>query len=77
MTHLTVHEWGRVGVHNGGGTVPERHFSRGEANALWRLGEVELVRGDYAVARARLDASAKVARDVSDRAAWKPMKRVV
>lgn len=34
MTHLTVHEWGRVGVHNGGGTVPERHFSRGEANAL-------------------------------------------
>jgi hypothetical protein len=34
MTHLTVHEWGRVGVHNDGGTVPERHFSRGEANAL-------------------------------------------
>jgi 5-methylcytosine-specific restriction enzyme subunit McrC len=34
MTHLTVHEWGRVGVHNDGGTLPERHFSRGEANAL-------------------------------------------
>jgi len=34
MTHLTVHEWTRVGVHNGGGVVPERHFSRGEANAL-------------------------------------------
>ena len=34
MTHLTVHEWTRIGVHNGGGVVPERHFSRGEANAL-------------------------------------------
>lgn len=34
MTHLTVHEWTRVGVHNDGGAVPDRHFSRGEANAL-------------------------------------------
>ncbi|NML90449.1 calmodulin-binding protein [Sphingobium sp. TB-6] len=34
MTHLTVHEWGRVGVHNDGGQVPPRHFSRRQANAL-------------------------------------------
>lgn len=34
MTHLTAHEWKRVGVHNDGGPVPERHFSRVQANAL-------------------------------------------
>jgi 5-methylcytosine-specific restriction enzyme subunit McrC len=34
MTHLTVHEWGRVIVCNGDGEVPTRQFSRGQANAL-------------------------------------------
>lgn len=34
MTHLTVHEWGRIGVHNGSGTAPDRHFTRAQANAL-------------------------------------------
>ncbi|MCF6102458.1 McrC family protein [Mesorhizobium muleiense] len=34
MTHLTIHEWGRVGVHNGSGQVPERAFTRSEANAI-------------------------------------------
>ena len=34
MTHLTVHEWGRVGVCNDGDTVPKLQFSRKQANAL-------------------------------------------
>jgi 5-methylcytosine-specific restriction enzyme subunit McrC len=34
MTHLTVHEWGRVAVHNGTGPAPERAFTRSQANAL-------------------------------------------
>ena len=34
MTHLTVHEWGRVGVHNGSGQGPERTFARSQINAL-------------------------------------------
>jgi len=34
MTHLTVHEWGRVSVHNDGGQVPPGQFSRRQANAL-------------------------------------------
>ena len=34
MTHLTVHEWGRVAVHNAGGAAPGQHFSRSQANAL-------------------------------------------
>lgn len=34
MTHLTVHEWARVGVHNGTGPAPERAFTRSQANAL-------------------------------------------
>lgn len=32
--HLTVHEWGRISVHNGTGPAPERAFARGQANAL-------------------------------------------
>jgi 5-methylcytosine-specific restriction enzyme subunit McrC len=34
MTHLTVHEWGRISVHNGTGPWPEKAFSRSQANAL-------------------------------------------
>lgn len=34
MTHLTVHEWARVGVHNGTGPAPERAFTRSQVNAL-------------------------------------------
>lgn len=34
MTHLTVHEWGRIGVHNGAGQGPENTFTRAQANAL-------------------------------------------
>jgi 5-methylcytosine-specific restriction enzyme subunit McrC len=34
MTHLTVHEWGRIPVHNGTGPCPENVFSRSQANAL-------------------------------------------
>lgn len=34
MTHLTVHEWGRVGVHNGSGQGPEKTFARSQVNAL-------------------------------------------
>lgn len=34
MTHLTVHEWGRIGVHNGTGPGPEKAFTRSQANAL-------------------------------------------
>lgn len=36
MTHLTVHEWGGIGVHNGGGEIPEKTFVRSQANALLR-----------------------------------------
>ncbi len=32
--HLTVHEWGRISVHNGTAPAPERAFARGQANAL-------------------------------------------
>lgn len=35
MAHLTVHEWGRIGVHNGTGPGPEKAFTRGQANALF------------------------------------------
>lgn len=34
MTHLTVHEWGRIPVHNGTGPGPDDAFSRSQANAL-------------------------------------------
>lgn len=34
MTHLTVHEWGRVGVNNGDGQISEKMFTRSQANAL-------------------------------------------
>lgn len=34
MTHLTVHEWGRISVCNGTGPAPERAFTRSQANAL-------------------------------------------
>lgn len=34
MTHLTVHEWGRISVYNGTGPAPERAFTRSQANAL-------------------------------------------
>ena len=34
MTHLTVHEWGRIGVNNGTGLVSEKTFTRSQANAL-------------------------------------------
>lgn len=34
MTHLTVHEWGRIGVHNASGPGPERTFTRSQANSL-------------------------------------------
>ncbi|WP_187969598.1 McrC family protein [Aquibium microcysteis] len=36
MTHLTVREWGRVGVHGGAGPQPENTYSRSEADALLR-----------------------------------------
>ena len=35
MTHLTVHEWGRIGVHNGTGLGLEKNFTRSQANALF------------------------------------------
>lgn len=50
MTHLTVHEWGRVGVHNDGGVVPERHFSRGQANALRAAARAHSLGGDEGTA---------------------------
>ena len=34
MTHLAVHEWGRVPVHNGAGEAPVGGFTRMQANAL-------------------------------------------
>lgn len=34
MTHLCVHEWGRIAVHNGTGPAPGRAFTRSQANAL-------------------------------------------
>ena len=34
MTHLTVHEWGRTGVHNGTDPAPKEAFTRSQANAL-------------------------------------------
>lgn len=34
MSHLSIHEWGRVGVSNSSGQVPEGSFSRSQANAL-------------------------------------------
>ena len=34
MSHLSVHEWGRVSVCNGSGQVHEGSFSRSQANAL-------------------------------------------
>ena len=34
MTHFTVREWGRVGVHSDEGLIPAQHFSRRQANAL-------------------------------------------
>lgn len=34
MTHLTVHEWGRISVHNEAGAAPEQAFTRNQANAL-------------------------------------------
>lgn len=34
MTHLTVPEWGRIGVYNGSGQCPDRTFTRQQANAL-------------------------------------------
>lgn len=33
MTHLTVHEWGRISINNGVGATA-RQFSRGQANAM-------------------------------------------
>jgi 5-methylcytosine-specific restriction enzyme subunit McrC len=35
MTHLTVHEWGRIGVHNGSGVGSEKTFTRSQTNALF------------------------------------------
>ena len=50
MTHLTVHEWGRVGVHNDRGTVPLRQFSRGQANALLAAARMHSLSGDEGTA---------------------------
>lgn len=36
MTHLTVPEWGQIGVYNGGGQSPEKTFTRLQANSLLR-----------------------------------------
>lgn len=36
MTHLTVPEWGRIAVYNGGGQSPEKAFTRHQANSLLR-----------------------------------------
>lgn len=36
MTHLTVHEWGRIGVHNGTGQGPAETFTRSQTNDLLR-----------------------------------------
>lgn len=36
MTHLTVHEWGRINVYNGSGQSPEETFTRNQTNALLR-----------------------------------------
>lgn len=34
MTHLAIHEWGTVPVHDGRGAAPEGSFSRAQADAL-------------------------------------------
>lgn len=34
MTHLTVREWGRIGVHDGSGPKPGNTYSRSEADVL-------------------------------------------
>lgn len=34
MTHLAVHEWGGISVHNGTGAAPRQAFTRSQANAL-------------------------------------------
>lgn len=36
MTHLTVHEWEPIGVHNASGQRPEKTFNRSQANSLLR-----------------------------------------
>ncbi len=46
MTHLTVHEWGRVGVYGDGGIGPVGHFSRGQANALLAAARVHPLSGN-------------------------------
>lgn len=50
MTHLTVHEWGRVGVNNDGGAVPVGQFSRGQANALLAAARVHPLCGNEGTA---------------------------
>lgn len=46
MTHLCVHEWGRVPVHNGIGAAPADHFSRAQANALIAAARAHSLGGD-------------------------------
>lgn len=46
MSHLSVHEWGRVGVFNGIGHVPEGSFSRSQANAIRLAARAHPLGGD-------------------------------
>ncbi len=46
MTHLTVHEWGRVGIHSSGEDVPEGQFSRAQADALFAATQAHPLGGE-------------------------------
>ena len=48
MTHLAVHEWGRVAVHNGAGEAPAKTFTRAQANALIAAARAHPLAGDEA-----------------------------
>lgn len=46
MTHLSIREWNRVSVHNGGGPAPVGHFTRIQANALIRIAREHSLGGE-------------------------------
>lgn len=46
MTHLSIHEWSRVPVHNESGPAPAGHFTRSQANALIAAARSHALGGD-------------------------------
>lgn len=46
MTHLSIHEWSRVPVHNESGPAPAGHFTRTQANALIAAARSHTLGGD-------------------------------